>query len=200
MSKQSHRTYKNRHSLRKETRVKSQEPTKNIEKEESRILHKSLKKQREIAEFCILIKSFYEKEIITIYTDEYYKNLIEGLPKEERKMVELLIHHLTKLNQRNRVIHKNRVVEIAEEDILTALEITGEIINPIGFITEKEQRYFYQLQTEFESEIFTRKQAQETIELRKSQTHRILNLLIEKGLLEKVKSFRNRGYKYKLRT
>lgn len=170
------------------------------EKEENRILHKSLKKQKEIAEFCILIKSFYQKEIITIYTDEYYKNLIEELPKEERKMVELLIHHLTKLNQRNRVIHKNRIVEIAEEDILTALEITGEIINPIGFITEKEQRYFYQMQTEFESEIFTRKQAQETIELKKSQTHRILNLLIEKGLLEKVKSFRNKGYKYKVRS
>lgn len=175
------------------------EPREKKEKEENRILHKSLKKQREIAEFCILIKSFYEKEIITIYTDEYYKNLIEELPEEERKMVELLIHHLTKLNQRNRIIHKNRIVEIAEEDILTALEITGEIINPIGFITEKEQHYFYRLQTEFESGIFTRKQAQETIELKKSQTHRILNLFLEKGLLEKVKSFRNKGYKYKLR-
>lgn len=189
-----------RHRLKRKLKKYRENTEEAKEKEETGILHKSLKKQREIAEFCILIKSFYQKEIITIYTDEYYKNLIEELPEEERKLVELLIHHLTKLNQRNRVIHKNRVVEIAEEDILTALEITGEIINPIGFITEKEQRYFYQLQTEFESEIFTRKQAQETIELKKSQTHRILNLLIEKGLLEKVKSFRNRGYKYKVRS
>ncbi len=180
------------------------ENTEENRKEETGILYKSLKKQREIAEFCILIKSFYQKEIITIYPDEYYKNLIEKLPEEERKMVELLIHHLTKLHQRNRIIHKNRIVEIAEEDILTALEITGEIINPIGFITEKEQHYFYRLQTEFapssgSGEIFTRKQAQETIELKKSQTHRILNLFLEKGLLEKVKSFRNKGYKYQLR-
>jgi Fic family protein len=102
-------------------------------------------------------------------------------------MIHLLVHHLTKLFQNHRIIRNKRIVEIAEEDILTALAITGNLLNPEAFLTRIQRQHFIQLQLAFKSQIFTSKQAQKALLMSKSHSNRILKLLADQKLLQLIK-------------
>lgn len=144
-------------------------------------------KHKQIVDFCLIVKNFFPKEIITNNQHEYYQELIQSLNQDDQQMIHLLVHHLTKLFQNHRIIRNKRIVEIAEEDILTALAITGNLLNPEAFLTRIQRQHFIQLQLAFKSQIFTSKQAQKALLISKSHSNRILKLLADQKLLQLIK-------------
>jgi hypothetical protein len=158
---------------RKVQRIKT--PIKNVEE-----------KHKQIIDFCLIVRNFYPKEIITNNEHEYYQNLIKTLPQNDQIIINLLTHHLTRLFQNHRIIRNKRIIEIAEEDILTALEITGSTINPEAFLTQIQRAHFIQLKLAFKSQIFTTQQAQKALQSSKTHTARILKKLTETGLLKRI--------------
>ncbi|EOG6896231.1 hypothetical protein ACLH3T_001582 [Flavobacterium psychrophilum] len=160
--------------------------------------NKPEEKHKQIVDFCLIVKNFFPKEIITNNEHEYYQNLIETLHTEEQQIVNLLIHHLTKLFQNHRIIRNKRIIEIAEEDILTALEITGNMLNPKAFLTRIQRQHYVQLTLAFKTEIFTVSQAQRILQSSKTNTARMLNLLTQQGLLNRIKRKEKQAYLYSL--
>jgi hypothetical protein len=162
------------------------------------LINKPKETHRQILDFCLIVRNFFPKEIITTNSHEYYQNLIESLSQDEQQMVNLLIHHLTRLFQNHRIIRNKRIVEIAEEDILTALEIIGDTINPKAFLSRIQRHHFVQLRLEFKAEVFTSTQAKRVLQTSKSNCARILKLLTQKGLLELLKTKNRQVYQYQI--
>jgi hypothetical protein len=162
-------------------------------------VNKLKEKYQHILDFCLLVKSFYPKEVVTINSNEYYQKLIHSLASEEKQMVNLLVHHLTRLFQNHRVNRSKRIIEIAEEDILTALEITSNILNPEAFLKPIERGHYIQLQLAFPNKVFTSKQAQRMLVISKSSCNRSLRLLVEQDLLERLEYKENKAPYYQLK-
>ena len=110
-------------------------------------------RQKQILEFSVLINTFFSEEITIINPHKKYQKLIETLSKEKRNNVLLLTTSLTKLFQNHRIRHKNNVIEIAEEDFLTAFAILGNTLKPESFLTAKERAIYMQLKLSFSPEI-----------------------------------------------
>jgi hypothetical protein len=171
---------------RKALRIKI--PIKNIEE-----------KHKQIIDFCLIVRNFYPKEIITNNEHEYYQNLIKTLPQNDQIIINLLTHHLTRLFQNHRIIRNKRIIEIAEEDILTALEITGSTINPEAFLTKIQRQHLIQLKLTFKTEIFTTTQAHIALQVSKSNALRTLNLLTQQSLIHRIKRKEKHAYLYQLK-
>jgi hypothetical protein len=155
-------------------------------------------KHKQILDFCLIVRNFFPKEIITQSHHEYYQELIKSLSQDDQQIINLLIHHLAKLFQSHRIIRNKRIIEIAEEDILTALEITGNTINPEAFLTQIQRQHYIQLKLTFKSQIFTATQAQKTLQASKTNTSRILNLLTQQSLIQRIKRKEGQAFLYQL--
>jgi hypothetical protein len=151
------------------------------------LLDNTHEKHKQIIDFCLIVRNFFPKEIITNNQHEYYQKLIENLSQGDQQIINFLIHHLTKLFQSHRIIRNKRIIEIAEEDILTALEITGNSINPEAFLSRIQRQHWVQLQLEFKTQTFSTKQAQKTLQTSNSNALRMLTLLTKQGLLLRIK-------------
>jgi hypothetical protein len=161
-------------------------------------INKPEEKHKQILDFCLIVRNFFPKEIITNNEHEYYQELIETLDKSDQQIINLLIHHLTRLFQNHRIIRNKRIIEIAEEDILTALEITGNTINPEAFLSRIQRQHFVQLKIEFKTQIFTATQAQRTLLISKTNTARILELLTKQGLINRIKRKEKQAILYQI--
>lgn len=159
----------------------------------------SREKEKQIIDFCLIIKNFFPKQILTLHPNQEYQDLIETLPQEKQQLVNLLIHHLVLLNQSYRVKRKGSIFEIAEEDILIALQITGSIINPKSFLTSVYREHLAQLQLSFKNQEFSGKQARKALQQSKTNTNRVLSFLVSRELV-KINRIGIRGmYFYKLK-
>ena len=159
----------------------------------------SREKEKQIIDFCLIIKNFFPKQILTLNPNQEYQDLIETLPQEKQQLVNLLIHHLVLLNQSYRVKRKGSIFEIAEEDILIALQITGSILNPKSFLTSVYREHLAQLQLHFKSQEFTGKQARKALQQSKTNTNRVLSFFVSRELV-KITRIGIRGmYFYKLK-
>ena len=159
----------------------------------------SREKEKQIIDFCLIIKNFFPKQILTLHPNEQYQDLIETLPQEKQQLVNLLIHHLTLLNQSYRVKRKGSIFEIAEEDILIALQIIGSILNPKSFLTSVYREHLAQLQLHFKNQEFSGKQARKALQQSKTNTNRVLSFFVSRELV-KITRIGIRGmYFYKLK-
>ena len=159
----------------------------------------SREKEKQIIDFCLIIKNFFPKQILTLNPNQEYQDLIETLPQEKQQLVNLLIHHLVLLNQSYRVKRKGSIFEIAEEDILIALQITGSILNPKSFLTSVYREHLAQLQLHFKNQEFTGKQARKALQQSKTNTNRVLSFFVSRELV-KITRIGIRGmYFYKLK-
>ena len=143
----------------------------------------------QIIDFCLLIKSFFPKYIQTIIPEELSElnQHIQSLEESQKQILQMLIHHLTLLNQHYRVNHNKNRVEVAREDIFTAFYITGELVNPQGFASKSQNYYYKQLQMHFMEMEFTAVQARKALVTSKTNMHRILHFLIVKELIQITK-------------
>lgn len=158
----------------------------------------SREKEKQIIDFCLIIKNFFPKEIITQNPNEQYQELIQTLPQEKQQLVNLLIHHLALLNQNYRVNRNGRIIEIAEEDVLIALQITGNILNPKSFLTRIYREHLAQLQLHFKNQEFTANQARKALSRSKTNTQRVLDFFIGRELVKITKTGIRGMYYYKL--
>jgi hypothetical protein len=157
-------------------------------------------KHKQILDFCLIVRNFFPKEIITQSHHEYYEELIKTLSQDDQQIINLLIHHLAKLFQSHRIIRNKRIIEIAEEDILTALEITGNTLNPEAFLSRIQRQHFVQLKLAFKSQIFTATQAQRALQTSKTNTARMLNLLTEQSLIQRIRRKEKQAILYQIIT
>ena len=159
----------------------------------------SKEKTKQIIDFCLIIKNFFPKEIRTENPIVEYQDLIETLPQEKQQLVNLLIHHLVLLNQKYRVRRTGGIFEIAEEDVLIALQITGSILNPKSFLTSVYREHLAQLQLHFKNQEFSGKQARKALQQSKTNTNRVLSFFVSRELV-KIDRIGIRGmFYYKLK-
>jgi hypothetical protein len=161
-------------------------------------INKPEEKHKQILDFCLIVRNFFPKEIITQSNHEYYEELIKTLSQEDQQIINLLIHHLAKLFQSHRIIRNKRIIEIAEEDILTALEITGNTINPEAFLSRIQRQHYIQLKLAFKTQIFTATQAQRALQTSKTNTARMLTLLTEQSLIQRIRRKEKQAILYQL--
>ena len=166
--------------------------------------HHTSKKHRSewnILEFCLLINSFFEREIIIKNPHKKYENLLLYLSENEQKMVTNLIYHLTKLYQNHRVRIGRDGVEVAEEDILVALKIVENLkileTQNSKKLEKSERKKYLKIREYFKNKVFTSKEIECFLEVKKSSANAFLNVLLENKLVERY-GFRNKEYYYKL--
>jgi hypothetical protein len=155
----------------------------------------------QIIDFCLLIKSFFPSYIKTQIPQEFTTIIahLKELEESERQLVEMLIAHLTLLNQHYRVSQGSNRIETAREDIFTAFYITGILLNPEGFMTQLKKEHYQQLQLAFMEQEFNSLQAREALQTSKTNTHRILHFLIAQELLQITKIEARGLFYYKLK-
>ena len=158
----------------------------------------SREKEKQIIDFCLIIKNFFPKEIITLNPNQEYQELIQTLPPEKQQLVNLLIHHLALLNQNYRVNSNGRIIEIAEEDVLIALQITGNILNPKSFLPRIYREHLAQLQLHFKNQEFTANQARKALSRSKTNTQRVLDFFVSRELAHITKTGVRGMFYYKL--
>lgn len=166
--------------------------------------HRKSKKGRsewQILEFCMLVNSFFEREIIIKNPHKKYENLLFYLSKNEQKMVNNLIYHLTKLYQNHRVRIGRDAVEVAEEDILVALKIVENLkileTHNNKKLEKSDREKYLKVRDYFKNKVFTSNELEEFLQLKNSSVNLFLNVLVENNLVERF-GFRNRKYYYKL--
>lgn len=154
------------------------------------------KKKLLIKHLLFIIRELQEpKESPTAITDNYYNHLLKSLPKEQEALTRELIHYLTLLNKTYRE-QVNGIYQSSHEDVLIALELIQDLLQPQNILSQKEQEQLEELSQAYLGERFTRKQAQEVLKQSKSQTHRLLNRLEKLELIRREPSNKNRGYSY----
>ena len=159
----------------------------------------SKEKEKQIIDFCLIVKNFFPKEIITLNPNQEYQELIQTLPQEKQQLVNLLIHHLTLLNQNYRVRRTGGIFEIAEEDVLIALQITGNILNPKSFLTSVYREHLAQLQLSFKNQEFSGKQARKALQQSKTNTNRVLSFFASRELVKINRIGKQGMFYYKLK-
>jgi Fic family protein len=163
---------------------------------------KSHSKEGLIVEFCLLIKQLFPSPIQSVQTNEKYTFLLDQLDGNDRNLVQLLIHHLAQLYQNHRIQRANKIIEIADEDILTALKIienTGLIkTKPTDYLSKTNRNYYLKIRGNYKEKFFTCRDIQSFLTIEKSQSNRLLSTLLEHQLLEKY-GYPNKGFYYKIK-
>jgi predicted transcriptional regulator len=158
-------------------------------------------REKLIIEFCLIIRELFPEEIVTTNPHENYQKLLLELGEKQRNLTELLSHHLAKLYQNHRIQRKGKLIEIAEEDLLVALKIIEKLEIKEDEKEKKElnknDRNNYSKLLKHKEKLLTSKEIQTIVEQSKTQTNRLLNLLLEKKLIERY-GFKNKGFYYKL--
>ncbi|TWP31709.1 hypothetical protein ETU08_00445 [Apibacter muscae] len=131
----------------------------------------------------------------TLIEDPYYKSLLEQIETNKKELVYHLIHNLTKINRLYRIETNQKTLISTEEDILVALDLTKELINPSSILEPKDREYLRLLEAHFITKTFKAREASALFQLKKTQTWRILVKLIIAGILQRNGN-PNKGYIY----
>jgi len=149
-----------------------------------------------IRDLCFLLQSILPQEKV-MNQERKHDHLLETLSSTDKGLFLLLLKQMTLLNKMKRVKEKG-YWQCEEEDILLALYILGEKINPIGFIKRKLKKYYLALENYYGNSLFTRDEAMSVLGLGKTQSCLILNKLTEKSLLYQHKRTGDQGYLYQI--
>jgi hypothetical protein len=152
-----------------------------------------------ITELALLLQKINQEE--TTYNP--YNKLINRIAEryahcgqEEIKLYKLLVHGITLLNKLYRIQIDGRYV-VERQDMLTALELMGESINPYIKVSKANTEYYHAMFKLFGNRSFKRKAVEKGLLISKTHTNRILEDLEKKGLLIKS-GYKNTGYRYEI--
>jgi predicted transcriptional regulator len=116
-------------------------------------------------------------------------------------LVQILTHHLTQLYQNHRVQRTKNVIEIADEDVLTALKIIEALhLNTIEnktHLSKINRNYYLKIVENYNDSLFKSSELQSCLNLSKSQINELLNLFLEHHLIERY-GHKNKGFYYKI--
>jgi hypothetical protein len=161
----------------------------------------SRSKEDLIIEFCLIIKSLFPGEIVAVETNEKYHFLISQLDKKAQKLVQLLTHHLTQLYQNHRVQRAEKVIEIADEDVLTALKIIENLdLNTQeknSYLSKINRNHYLKIVEKFSDTLFNSKELQDFLNLSKTQSNNLLNLFLNQNLVQRY-GHQNKNFYYQI--
>lgn len=153
-----------------------------------------------IVELAMLLERINKE--LTTYNP--YNNLINRVAQryvhcgsEELKLYKLLVHGITLLNKLYRTQNEGSYV-VEREDMLTALSLMGESINPYIKVSKTNTEYYHAMYKLYGQRSFKRRYVEKGLGISKSHANRILETLEKEGLLKKSGA-RNRGYVYEIR-
>jgi DNA-binding MarR family transcriptional regulator len=130
----------------------------------------------------------------------FYRLKLEDYPSEYLHYHQLLSHYFTLIHQNNRAMEKSRYIT-SREDIMASLQVL-EIVTLKQYRSEKKtaDSILEVLQDNTrEGQILTARQISEIIGYKKTQTARIIKILLEMNKIEKVSHHhKSIGYLYKL--
>ena len=149
-----------------------------------------------IRDLCLLLQSILPQEKV-MNKERKYDHLLETLSSTDKGLFLLLLKQMTLLNKMKRVKEKG-YWQSEEEDILLSLSILGQKINPIGFINQRQKKYYLRLENYYGNSVFTREEAMGVLGLSKTQSCRVLNKLTEENLLYQHKRNGDQGYLYQI--
>jgi hypothetical protein len=144
-----------------------------------------------------LFEIFPKQETI----NPFYKLNLKEYPSKYGHLHQLLTHFFTLIYQKNRALENQKFIT-TREDILASLHVL-EIISLEAYRGKNQitKSYLEMLKNNTTpSQVLCRKFIEGIIQKRKSQTSKIINELVEKGYLERVGGFKNKGFLYQIIT
>lgn len=144
-----------------------------------------------------LFEIFPKQETI----NPFYKLNLKKYPSKYSHLHQLLTHFFTLIYQNNRTLENQKFIT-KREDVLASLQVL-EIISLQAY-RDKNQILEVCLEklksNTTPNQVFARKFIEDILQKRKSQTSKIINEMLEKGYLERVGGFRNKGFLYQVIT
>jgi Fic family protein len=144
-----------------------------------------------------LFEIFPKQETI----NPFYKINLKEYPSKYSHLHQLLTHFFTLIYQNNRTLENQKFIT-KRDDVLASLQVL-EIISLEAYRDKNQitESCFEKLKNNTTpNQVFARKFIEGIIQKRKSQTSRIINEMVEKGYLERVGGFRNKGFLYQIIT
>jgi hypothetical protein len=144
----------------------------------------------------ILHQIFPKEETI----NPFYKLELNNYPSEYQYYLKLLSHYITLINQKHRVMEKQKFVT-SREDIISSLNLL-EIMVLQSYRTEEQtanEVVKILKSNTTENQILTAKNISQIINYRKTQTARILKILLKTDKIELVSTQKRIGYLYRLK-
>jgi hypothetical protein len=144
----------------------------------------------------ILHQIFPKEETI----NPFYKLELNNYPSEYQYYLKLLSHYTTLINQKHRVMEKQKFVT-SREDIISSLNLL-EIMVLQSYRTEEQtanEVVKILKSNTTENQILTAKNISQIINYRKTQTARILKILLKMDKIELVSTQKRIGYLYRLK-
>lgn len=134
-------------------------------------------------------------------TNPFYRVNLEDYPTEYLHYHKLLSHYFTLIHKNNRAMEKARYIT-SREDVLASLQVL-EIVTLKQYRSEKktaEDMYKLLQKNTKENQVLSARQISEIICYKKTQTSRIIKILLEMEKIEKVSNHhKSIGYLYKLK-
>ncbi len=144
-----------------------------------------------------LFEIFPKQETI----NPFYKLNLKKYPSKYSHLHQLLTHFFTLIYQNNRTLENQKFIT-KREDVLASLQVL-EIISLQAY-RDKNQILEVCLEklksNTTPNQVFARKFIEGILQKQKSQTSKIINEMLEKGYLERVGGFRNKGFFYQVIT
>ncbi len=131
----------------------------------------------------------------------FYRLNLNEYPSKYSHFHKLLTHYFTLIYQNNRTLENQKYIT-KREDILASLQVL-EIISLQAYRNQNKiiEDCFEKLKNNTTpNQVLPRKFIEGIIQKRKSQTSRIINEMVEKGYLELVGGYKNRGFLYQIIT
>ncbi len=129
----------------------------------------------------------------------FYRLNLNKYPGKYSHLHQLLTHFFTLIYQNNRTLENQKFIT-KREDILASLQVL-EIVSLQAYRNQNQiiEDCFEKLKNNTTpNQVLPRKFIEGIIQKRKSQTSRIINEMVEKGYLELVGGYKNRGFLYQI--
>jgi hypothetical protein len=153
-------------------------------------------KEGKLQELLLFLLEIFPKQQTE---NPFYKIELIEYPSKYAHLHKLLTHFLTLIYQNNRIVENNRYIT-QREDVLASLQIL-EIISLQAHrdLNQIAEDCYQKLQNNSKpNQGLSRKIIEVIIQKRKSQTHRIINAMLEKGYLELIGGHKNKGFIYRI--
>ncbi len=144
----------------------------------------------------ILHQIFPKEETINAFN----RIVLDKYPSEYQYYLKLLSHYITLINQKHRAMEKQKFVT-SREDIISSLNLLEIMVLQSYRTEEQTANEVYQIlkSNTKESQIITAKNISQIIHYKKTQTARIIKLLLKMDKIELVSTQKRIGYLYRLK-
>ncbi|WP_219845012.1 hypothetical protein, partial [Flavobacterium columnare] len=144
----------------------------------------------------ILHQIFPKEETI----NPFYKVVLDKYPSEYQYYYKLLTHYITLINQKHRTMEKQKFVT-SREDIVSSLNLLEIMVLQSYRSEEQTAKEIYQIlkNNTKEDQILTAKNISQIIHYKKTQTARIIKILLKMDKIILVSTHKKIGYLYQLK-